>query len=140
MIYHLDIPADLRKANAYLIKLIKLGKRVEIKELKPPRTTKQNAYLHLILGILAKETGYTLPEIKIVWKRQICSDLFIYSKPSMNGKGTALFERSSADMDSKQLTQAIDRLREFSNTELDIRLPLPDDQYYLDHAYNELNQ
>ena len=135
MIYTPDM---YEQARLYFERLLKGNKTVELKEKRPKRTNPQNRYFHLILGLLARETGYTLTEMKTVLKRVICPEEFAYKK-ELNGS-TYLFERSTAELDSKQMTGVVDKLRLFSSEQLGIVLPLPDEDKWLQILENELER
>lgn len=72
-------------------------------EPKPIRSNRQNRYLHSIIALYAIETGYTLEEMKTVLKRE-CG-FMVYEK---NGNK---FLRSSAELDTKEMTDFIDWIR-----------------------------
>lgn len=100
------------------------GKRIELKVWKAKRSNPQNSYLHVCLGLIAQKTGYTLEEAKSVIKRQF-GRYMVYEK---NGEK---FLTSTADLDTKQLTDFIDFIRHTASETLGIYIPTPD-QYYVD--------
>jgi hypothetical protein len=99
-------------------------KEVDLRIRRKQRTLKQNRYLHLLLGWFATETGYTVAEAKQLFK-QVCEHWFVYRK------GDRVFVRSTADLDTKQLTQAIEHFREYSNGVAGIYLPAPNEGDWL---------
>ena len=91
----------------------------KLENLKPKkRTLTQNRYLHLIISLLAIETGYNLDEAKILLKREC--NFMIYEK---NGNK---FLKRSRDLDTKELTDWIEWIRNYAGTN-GIYLPTPDD-------------
>lgn len=98
----------------------------------------QNAYLHLILGWFAIETGNRLEFVKQEYfKRHINPDLFVTEKDDEYlGKVQVL--RSSRDLDSAEMTTAIDRFRAWSSQEAGIYLPSPDEQAFLQEVEKEM--
>lgn len=128
MIFNLANQQELVQAREYLNQIARLGKRVEIVRKAEHRTLPQNAYLHLILGYFGTQTGYTLDEAKILYKR-LNSDLYLYEK-----NGTK-FMRSSADLSKEDMAKTIDRLMQYSD-EKGIPLPKADNQDFLDLAAN----
>jgi hypothetical protein len=72
-------------------------------EPKPIRSNRQNRYLHSIIALYAIETGYTLEEMKTVLKRE-CG-FMVYEKNGVK------FLKSSAGMDTKEMTDWIDWIR-----------------------------
>ncbi|MGH1436587.1 MAG: hypothetical protein ACRBG0_19245 [Lewinella sp.] len=138
MKYNPTRPDDRRKSVVYFSRLNAGDKPFEMRLIDPKRSSQQNRYFHLLLGVLSKETGYTLSEIKTIVKRTVCNEMFIYRKPSLDKEGVEnLFLKSSADLDSKQMTEVVDTLRHWSSETLGIYLPLPDEDNWL-QLENEL--
>lgn len=117
MRYSTSNPVEAIRAQTKLEWLISNGKEIELTEKRKKRTYKQNRYLHLILTYFGICIGYSLAEIKDVWKRDICPDIFEYEK---NG---AVFVRSSADLKTDEMAKAISKLKRRAATE---GHPLPD--------------
>ena len=73
-----DLSSELQR-ESFLVRVEQLlTKRcvVELTE-KTFRTRNQNSYLHLLLGVVAMETGNTLADVKEYYFKEICnSDLF----------------------------------------------------------------
>ena len=91
-------------------KLYKLASKVELKVIRKTRTFKQNRYLHVILTNYGLELGYTLEDVKQdIFKRNICKEDFIIIK---NNKS---FYKSTRDLDTKEMTIAIERFRNHRN-------------------------
>lgn len=93
---------DLNKFKDYSNKLIETKAKVELKAIKGKRTLNQNSYLHVVLTLYAIAYGSTLNETKTDLKRDF--GLF-YEK---NGRKYLI---STADLDSKQMTEFIDYIR-----------------------------
>jgi hypothetical protein len=109
------------EANAYLSKLILEDAVVEIKKVSKNRSLSQNAYIHLLLQACGVEWGYSLTEMKTLWKRDIAPSVFVYLK---NDKP---FIKSSANLDTKEMSQATDMLIKYA-TEQGLELPLAEDK------------
>jgi hypothetical protein len=79
--------------------------------------------LHLILGYFAVETGNTLDWVKQQYfKKLVNGEIFIREQDDKYlGKIKVL--RSSADLDSAEMTTAIDRFRNWSSAEAGVYLP-----------------
>ncbi len=110
---------------------------VELKKKHPQRTLSQNAYLHVALGLFAAETGMQLEEVKQeVFKKLVNRDIFCYKKTI--GKGSKAIEvegvRSSAFIDTADMTTAIQRFRNFASSEVGIYIPNPNEHEALLHA------
>ncbi|TAL08203.1 MAG: hypothetical protein EPO02_13530 [Nitrospirae bacterium] len=102
---------------------------VEIKEFKFNRTLSQNSYLHLIISAFGVHFGYSLEEAKQVYK-EINKGIYAYEK-----KGR-IFWRSSADLNTKEMAQTIDKFLFVSN-EAGCPLPLATDKEWLMQIENE---
>lgn len=111
MKFNTAIEGQAEKAWDYLSELIAAGKIVEVIKVSPKRTLNQNAYLHLLIGAFGNHFGYTLDEAKLVYK-QLNWEIYQYTKEVRNKQWT--FWRSSADLDTKEMTITIDVLREMS--------------------------
>ena len=122
MLYDLRNELEIKGFQAKCDYLISQGKKVEIKERRKARTINQNRYLHLIFGLYASETGYTVEEVKQdIFKREICFDVFMIIK-----KGRQVF-RSTASLDTKEMTIVIDMFRNHASKDLGIYLPEPNE-------------
>ena len=106
MILDLSIEADKKKAEVYFAKLIKDGSPIELTKIHQNRTNKQNRYLHALFAIFGNTFGYDIEESKILIKRQLG---YTYQK---NGKA---FLKRTSEMDTKELTEFIDKFRMFSS-------------------------
>lgn len=129
MILDLSNTIDLNKFNAYQAKLISKAARVELKELRPPRTLNQNNYLHVVLSIWALEYGYTLAEAKVLLKQ-----LFGIKYTHESGHE---FAKSTADYTTAELSAFIDRIR---NTAAADGCYIPDAEEYLINHYKITHQ
>lgn len=103
MKYNLKEQFDTKKAKTYLDKLIEKGSKIELKEIRPSRSLSQNSYLHVCLSLYGIEFGYTLNEAKTDLKRMYG---LVYEK------GGKKYLRSTADLDSKELTEFIEYIRD----------------------------
>lgn len=94
---------DRKKGIAYFKKLLDEKAKAEVKKLHEARSIKQNSYLHVCLALSAIFIGYTLEEMKVVFKRGYG---LIYTK---NGQE---FVKSSKDLDTKEMAKFIDYIIE----------------------------
>ena len=138
MIYNLKNKIQADKAKQYLNTLIESDAIIELKQKRKNRTYQQNRYLHLILSYFALDTGHSLEYIKQeVFKRLVNRDLFL---KKVNGKlGTVNELRSSSELDTKEMTEAIERFRSWCSTEFGIYIPGPNENEYLQSLEQELN-
>lgn len=128
------------QARMRLEKLIKDGKVFELTEKKPKRSLPQNAYLHVLLGYFAAQTGNTLEWVKReYYKKLVNPTTFIRTKEDRY-MGVVKYLRSSADLDTAEMTATIDRFRNWSAGEAGIYLPAPDEERLLQLAQIEIER
>lgn len=129
MTYDFTIELDRLKADVRWEALKRKGATVDLTE-KKTRTLNQNSYVHLIIGVVAMETGNTLEFTKEhYFKRLVNPDLFVRSKED-RFIGKTEYLRSSAELTKEEMTQAIDKFRNWAATE-GWYLPSPDDKTLL---------
>lgn len=114
---------DLNKFTSYCTKLIEKKAKVDLKETKGHRTIRQNKYLHVVLQLYSINYGCTLAETKTDLKRDF--GLF-YEK---NGRKYLI---STADLNSKELTEFIDFIRTKSSKDLGAYIPTSE-EYLMNH-------
>ena len=123
MVYNLSNQLDIQNAKTRLELLIKRGCIVELTEKKQKRTLNQNAYLHLLLGYFASQTGNTLEWVKQQYYKKLCNpDLFIGEREDLF-LGRVKYVRSSADLRTDEMNLSIERFRNWSAAEAGIYLP-----------------
>lgn len=132
MKFNLAIKDDATNAHIQLAKLMIKKPIIEIREVKKRRSLSQNAFLHLLLGAFGMHFGYTLEEAKLVYK-QVNESTYYYEK-----KGRQ-FIRSSADLNTAEMTKTIDKFRQKS---ADAGFPLPsaEDREWLDRIDIEISR
>lgn len=138
MIYNSKIELDAKQALAKVKWLIEKGKTFEIKEKKARRSISQNGYLHLILGWFGIEFGYTLEEVKQdIFKKYVNPEIFYEGESS--GKLNISIEkwRSTRDLDTGELSLAIERFRNFSAAQ-GCYLPEPSDLVLIQQMEREI--
>lgn len=102
MLLDLSKSYDLNKFKEYSRKLQEKGDKVELKKVSQRRSISQNSYFHVVITLYAMNYGSSIQEAKTDLKRDY--GLF-YEK---NGKK---YLRSSADLDTKEMTDFIDWIR-----------------------------
>ena len=133
MFYDLSSPSELQLAQARFDFLANKQKKINLTESRKKRTYQQNRYLHLLLGWFGVETGYSLNEAKQIYKKA-SADIYLYEK-----KGRP-FMKSSAELDTKELSITIERFRNYSNIEAGIYLPSANETELLNHIERELGK
>lgn len=145
MLYNLKDQLSRKRFETRVKALWDAGAVVELKDIsevvkqtdESKRTNLQNKHLHVALGILATETGYSLESIKsLVFKRMVNPDLFIVEKddPIL---GHIQILRSSRDLDKEEMSKAIDRYRKFC-ADNGVYIPSPEEKDLLREAAYEI--
>ena len=140
MIYNLSFPLD--KAN-FLLRTKKLadsGVIVDLTEKKPRRSLPQNKYLHVILAYFGTQTGNTLEWVKQqYYKKLVNPDLFIREKEDKYlGKIKVL--RSSADLDTSEMSLSVERFRNWAAQEAGIYIPSADEAILIQQMEIEIER
>ena len=124
MIYNTTNNLDKEKAKERFNFLMSKDCSFELSEKRKKRSYKQNKYLHLILSFFGLELGYTLEESKVLYKR-LNKETYEYKKNNL------IFIKSSANLNSKEMTMTIEKFRNWSSKSAGVFLPSPDDTEYL---------
>ena len=94
------------------------------------RSRNQNSYLHLLIGVVAIDTGNTLAFTKEQYfKRLVNPDLFIQEVTDLYA-GKVEIVRSTTDLTMGEMSMAIDRFKKWG-AENGIYLPNPGDESLL---------
>lgn len=113
--YSLTDSVDVERFRHKARQLIKKGADIELKEIRPVRTLRENRYVHALLGLLGGELGYSIEEIKVVAKR---------SCPFMRYEKDGIpFLKHTSMLDTKEMSDFIDWLRNWASIEHGIYLP-----------------
>jgi hypothetical protein len=110
MTYDLAQQFDLERFKARCNYLIEKGAAVDLTE-RTFRSSSQNRYLHLLIGLVALEVGETVEYVKAnYFKRLVNPSIFIVTKvDKLAGQVETL--RSSADLTKEEMSLAIDRFK-----------------------------
>ena len=131
MIFNLDNILDRERFKRKANELYSKRCIVELTNRKMKRSSSQNRYLHLIVGYYALETGNTLEYVKREYFKRLCNyNLFVVRKQD-KWLGEVEYFRSSADLSSKEMTDAIERFRNWSSSTCGIYLPSPYEEMFL---------
>lgn len=126
-----DLTSDFQR-KAFLSRvdnLLEKGCLVELTE-KSVRTQGQNNYLHLLLGMVAMETGNTLEDVKREYFKELVNPDIFRSYRTDNRGNTIRVYRSSADVSKEEMSVAIDRFKRWG-AENGIYMPNPGDESLL---------
>lgn len=139
MIYNSNKEIDVQNAITRLKWLVSNKKIFEIKQKREKRSIAQNSYLHLILSWFGLQTGYTLQEVKQeIFKKHVNPELFY--EGDKNGVVTIQKWLSTSDLNTQEMTLAIDKFRDFASKEAGIYLPEPKDLAMLQDIEIEISK
>ena len=137
-LYDLKKDGDLDKAVKYFHELIQKPCIIELTKKNPIRSLNQNAYLHLLFTWFSMETGYSEDYVKqYFFKKVVNNSLF---RTLVDGKfGRRVEWRSTASLDSAEMTKAIERFRNWAGVK-GVDLPAPENKQWLEHIRIEASR
>ena len=140
MIFNLKYPNDVKAAYAYLEQLEERQEKVEITKKSPIRSLAANRYLHLILGWFCCEFGYTIEEAKyLIFKLQVNPELFVRTRINKRGEEVK-YVRSTAELNSSEFNEAVERFRNYSAMECQYYIPAPNETQFLEFVQREIER
>lgn len=140
MIFNLNNPYDVEKYDEYVAKLRAQCAVVEVKKRHPNRSLAQNSYLHVILGYFASLYGCSMEYVKSEYFKKICNpDLLTTKRKTKIGEEITDL-RSTSELDTAQMTFAIERFRNWSASVAGIYLPSPNEGEALIYAEQIMEQ
>ena len=115
MIYDLTNPLHRKQfVNRCNNMLRKHAKSVELKD-ESKRSLNQNAYLHVLIRILAVETGVTEKYAKDVYFKQFANgDIFVKEEKDKISGVSIQYLRSSSDLSVDEMSRAINKFRHWA--------------------------
>lgn len=133
-------PYEQQGVREYIEKLIEKKAVIEIKKKSPNRSLSQNNYLHLLISYFACETGYMTDEVKYeIFKKECNYELF--KEVVVNKKGNEITRmKSSSQLDSSEMTTAIERFRNYAMAKAGVYLPSPNEDQFLLHIRQEIER
>lgn len=138
MVYDLNTDIDRIRFQRRAETLLEKRVVVELSEKKPKRTIPQNAYLHLLIGEFAMRTGNTMDWVKAEYFKRHCNaELFVRLKQDTLTKREVEVLRSSRDLDTGEMTTAIDRFKKWA-AEGGVDLPDAEDKEWLGYIEREM--
>ena len=113
---------------------------VEVKKKHRQRSLSQNAYLHVCLGYYASEFGYSIDEVtQDIFKRKLNKDIFEVERVNKRGQKVVSL-RSSRDLDTEEMTRAIERFRNWSSAVAGLYIPSPNETDALFAAQQQIDK
>jgi hypothetical protein len=108
---------------------------VEYKSRRKPRSLSQNAYFHMVLGLIADECGQDLDAVKSTVKTMYAK------KPLLDKEGEPIYDKATgeqamyiqdtSDMDTIEMTELVDKTRMFALDFFGMDIPLPSENIEL---------
>lgn len=106
---------EAQRARTRLEFLIGKGRLVDLTD-RSRRSTAQNSYMHVCIGIVAMETGYPMDYVKDEWFKKLVNPQTFRDgeiRDPYTGQ-TVTRWRSSASLSTEEMTLAIDRWRNWA--------------------------
>lgn len=141
MKYDISNPLHREQARKRLEAL--LGKEhgtIELSEVKPQRSIKQNKYLHLLLGFFASEYGETIDYVKEQYFKLAANRSIFLREREDKLAGRVSYLRSTRDLDKGEMQMATERFRNWSSINAGIYLPSADEHRLLELAEIEISR
>ena len=138
MVYDLNTDIDRERFKRRINALYLKRTVVDCKEHNKPRTSSQNRYLHVLLNEFAMMTGNTVEYVKREYFKRICnSELFVRKAYDKLLKKEMETLRSSRELSKEEMTEAIERFRNWASQEAGIELPDANDTQWIDYIERE---
>ena len=125
MLYDLSSEFQRKAFLARVDNLMEKGAVVEMTE-RAFRSPNQNRYLHLLIGVVAIETGNTLEDAKKWYFKETCNPDFFHVQHRDKMGNCIDHIRSTAELTKEEMSTAIDRFKRWG-AENGIYMPNPDD-------------
>ena len=125
MVYDLSSEFQRKAFLARVDNLMEKGAVVEMTE-KAFRSPNQNRYLHLLIGVVAIETGNTLEDAKKWYFKETCNPDLLHVQHRDKMGNCIDHIRSTAELTKEEMSTAIDRFKRWG-AENGIYMPNPDD-------------
>ncbi|MDR2888169.1 MAG: recombination protein NinB [Bacteroidales bacterium] len=130
MLLKILIPSDKAKIIDYITKLADSKKYlVEIKVKREKRTIDQNALYWLWLSCIMSETGNDRDTLHEFFKSRFLEADNVTVR-MLDVLYNVAIPRSTAKLDTKEMTGYLNRIQQFANTDLGIALPTLEDLYW----------
>jgi hypothetical protein len=140
MIYDCKNPLQAAQLLTRAQQLASAQKIVELTEKKKRRSINQNSYLHLILGYFASQYGCDLEYAKKNYFKILCNKEIFFKNIHDEFLGDITVLRSSSELDTGEMTTAIDRFRNWSSMTAGIYLPEANEQEQMVYAEQEVER
>lgn len=129
MKYDLTNEFDRQRFRVRVESLLSHHAFVELKDCAM-RSIRQNSYLHLLIGVVAMETGNDLRYTKEAYFKRIVNPHIFIRKRREEKYGEVEYIRSTSELTSEEMREALDRFIRWGN-ENGIYMPAPGDNELL---------
>ena len=129
MLLDLKNNLDLVRFKAKVDKCLRDLPVVEITE-KTARTSSQNRYLHLLIGVVAMDVGVTIEYAKQEYFKRLVNRAIFCVEVEDRFCGKVVRLRSSAELSKEEMSTAIDRFKQWGR-EQGMYMPEPQDESLL---------
>lgn len=137
-LFNLNNEVDRQEYKDYCNRMFKERGIVEVKKKHRPRSLSQNSYLHVCLSYFASEFGNTLEEVKYdIFKKVVNRQIFARERQNKRGE-KVVYMRSTTDLDTKEMTDAIERFRNYSSNFAGLYIPAPNEGEALFEAQKQI--
>lgn len=89
-----------------------------VKQNRPVRSLKQNAYYHIILSLIGIETGHTHEQL-----HDICKKKFNYEVINLPKSGSEIRGKSTADLLEDEFAAYVNRVKQWAQDEFGVVIP-----------------
>lgn len=138
MLYDLNNPLQAQNFKKRVNLLYQRKGIVDLTERRPQRSRSQNSYLHAALGYFGLQFGYKTQQVKDWYFKEICNpDIFIREELDQFSGKTRRYLRSSADLDSAEMTLAIERFRNWASDSAGVYIPSPEEHLLVEQMEAE---
>lgn len=138
MQFNLSNALDRQKFSTRSQALLQKGAVIELTE-KSFKTPNQNRYLHLLIGVVAMETGNSLEDTKREYFKGLVNPEIFRVYRTDNRGNTITTYRSITDVSTEEMSVAIDRFKRWGY-ENGIYMPNPEDTSMLKEIEIELGR
>lgn len=138
MLYDLSNQLDRKRAAARWEFLMNKSAAVELTE-HVSRTNSQNAYLHVLLGMLAMEFGERIEYVKQNYYKELVNPELFVTRKDDRFLGQRVELRSSRDLTKEEMTESINRLKVWA-AEQGIFLPDADEKAFIARIEAEMKR
>ena len=129
MLYDLASDLDRQRATKHWEYLLQRNAVVDLTE-HVQRTGSQNAYLHVLLGLLAMEFGERIDYVKQNYYKELVNPALFVMRKDDRFLGERVELRSSRDLTKEEMAESIDRLKVWA-AEQGIFLPNADEKAFI---------